>query len=104
MRLDRNTRERERPRFSQAADDGIRVETAPFGLKKSERRFQDIHGGGPSKGGKISGKNVGASGAPVYALTKSQYGPVWVQGFNPAKLPNGTKIATLPQFKKDIRG
>src|SRR6202035_6058785 len=55
MRLDRSTRERDRPRFSQAADDGIRIETAPFGLKKSERRFQDIHGGGPSKGGKISG-------------------------------------------------
>lgn len=53
---------------------------------------------------RIAGKNVGASGAPVYALVNTRYGPIWQQGFNPTKLPNGTKIGTLPQFKKDIRG
>lgn len=56
------------------------------------------------KNGKISGKNVGQSGAPVYALTDGPYGPIWVQGFTPSKLKNGTKIATLPQFKSDIKG
>lgn len=53
---------------------------------------------------RIVGKNVGASAAPVYALVNTRYGPIWQQGFNPTKLPNGTKIGTLPQFKKDIRG
>jgi hypothetical protein len=53
---------------------------------------------------RIQGKNVGRSGAPVYALVNTGYGPVWEQGFNVSKLPNGTKIATLPQFRSDIKG
>lgn len=59
---------------------------------------------GSIKGGKITGKNVGASGAPVYALTNTPYGPVWSQGFDPKKLKDGTRIGTLPQFKADIKG
>lgn len=53
--------------------------------------------------GQIKGKNVGKSGAPVYALIKTGFGPVWQQGFDPKKLPNGTKVATLAQFKSDIK-
>src|SRR6202166_3386207 len=55
MRLDRNARRSERPRFPEAAHDRIRIESPAFGLKKSERRFQNINGGGPSEGGKIGG-------------------------------------------------
>lgn len=52
--------------------------------------------------GKVVGGQV-RNGAPVYALIESkQYGPVWEQGFNPAKLPNGTHVATLPQFNNLI--
>ena len=35
--------------FVEAADNRIGIETAAFGLKKSERRFQDIVGGCPSE-------------------------------------------------------
>lgn len=54
--------------------------------------------------GRVVGKNVGQSGAPVYALVKTAYGPVWQQGFSASKLPNGTKIATLKQFQAKIKG
>lgn len=47
--------------------------------------------------GRIVGGQV-RNGAPVYALTTGGYGPVWRQNFNPKSLPNGTAIATLPQF------
>lgn len=55
------------------------------------------------KNGSISGKNVGKSGAPVYALINTVYGPVWEQYFDPRKVPNGTKVGTLPQFKNTIK-
>ena len=50
------------------------------------------------RNGRIVGGNVGQSGAPVYALVNTQYGPVWRQGFDPKKLPSGTKIGTLGRF------
>lgn len=55
---------------------------------------------GSIQNGKYVGKNT-ASGAPVYALIDTGYGPKtsFVQSWNAAKLPNGTKIFTLPQFK-----
>lgn len=55
---------------------------------------------GSIQNGKYVGKNS-ASGAPVYALIDTGYGPKtsYVQSWNAAKLPNGTKIFTLPQFK-----
>lgn len=55
---------------------------------------------GTIKNGRYVGKNS-SSGAPVYALIDTGFGPrtSLVQGFNIAKLPNGTKIYTLPQFK-----
>src|SRR5579863_5516795 len=49
MRLDRNARRSKRPRFSEAAHDRIRIESAAFRLKKSQRRFQNINGGCPSE-------------------------------------------------------
>jgi hypothetical protein len=52
---------------------------------------------GSITGGKYAGKNS-KSGAPVYALVNTGYGPVWEQGLDPSKLPNGTKVATLNQF------
>lgn len=50
--------------------------------------------------GKYVGKNT-ASGAPVYALINTAYGPrtSFVQSWQASKLPNGTKIYTLAQFK-----
>lgn len=52
--------------------------------------------------GRVVGGNV-RNGAPVYALVQSkQYGPIWEQGFNPKSLPNGTRVATLPQFSNLI--
>lgn len=76
------------------------------------RQFaQDISGLSPQGGtlrtfarvenGRIVGGNV-RNGAPVYALTTGKYGPVWQQGFNAKTLPNGTPIATLPQFSNLI--
>ena len=47
MRLDRDARRSERPGFSEPAHDGIRIESAAFGLKESEGRFQNINGSGP---------------------------------------------------------
>ena len=58
---------------------------------------------GTYKGGKFTGKNVGSSGAPVYALVNTVFGPIWQQGFDPKKLPNGTKIGTLKAFAGDVK-
>lgn len=55
---------------------------------------------GSVQNGRYVGKNS-TSGAPVYALIDTGYGPKtsFVQSWNASKLPNGTKIFTLPQFK-----
>lgn len=54
---------------------------------------------GSVSNGKYSGKNT-SSGAPVYALVDTGYGKKtsYVQDFQTSKLPNGTKLYTLPQF------
>lgn len=44
-------------------------------------------------GHKYQGKNS-RSGAPVYALVSTGFGPVWEQNFNMSQLPPGTPIAT----------
>src|SRR5580692_8106340 len=55
MRLDRHARRSKRPWLAEAPHDRIRIEAAAFGLKESERRFQNIHGSGPSERCEICG-------------------------------------------------
>ena len=71
-----------------------------YGLSPQGRNMAAF---GTVRNGRIVGGNVGSSGAPVYALVKTQYGPVWRQGFDPRKLPAGTKIGTLGRFRDRIQ-
>lgn len=57
---------------------------------------------GSIKNGKIVGGNVGNSGAPVYALMNTGFGPIWEQDFNPATLPAGTEVGTPGQFSQYV--
>jgi len=47
-------------------------------------------------------KNVGSSGAPVYALVNTGYGPVWEQGAAVTNAKAGTMLATLKTFASKI--
>ena len=64
MRLDRDAGISQRPGLAEAADDRVRIEAAAFGLKESERRFQNIVGGGPAERGEIGGDGAVFRGVP----------------------------------------
>src|ERR1700730_7942065 len=49
MRLDRNTRGNQRPGFGQSTDNRIGIESTALGLKKPERRLENVVGGCPSE-------------------------------------------------------